>query len=276
MKMTDELGVNLEIEQAKRELAERRKEYAKLLAEYDELTGAVRRHLEAEYMMQIGRLEYRLFSLQIRARQLKREIALYQAAKNRNETISETEVAAIIEREFAEYKAQLAACQEKIREAETLHFSPKLTVGDTKAIRELYHDMVRKLHPDLNRDLPTAAKDLWVRIAAAYKNGDWRELNILADMVYDLLDRGSPAAVEWSCMDELQAERRRIEQKIAELRAHMKEVCSHPPYTYRALLEDQAAVMAKRRELRELRRGFEEHIAELTAVRDGLRGEKND
>ena len=35
MKITAELGVNLEIEQAKRELAARREEYAKLLAEYD-------------------------------------------------------------------------------------------------------------------------------------------------------------------------------------------------------------------------------------------------
>ena len=144
MKITAELGVNLEIEQAKRELAARREEYAKLLAEYDELTGTVRCSLETEYMMQIGRLEYRLFSLQIRMRQLRREIALYQAAKNRNETISEAEVTSIIEREFAEYKAQLAARQAKIREAEKLHGSENWllgTIAQEKGNCHLYEKM---------------------------------------------------------------------------------------------------------------------------------------
>ena len=270
-----ELGLNPEVENAKRELEALRGEYARLLAEYDDLTGAVREHLETEYMMRIGRLEYRLFSLQIQVRQLKREIALYQAAKNRRETISSGEVDAIIAREFAEYKAALAEQQQKLRQAEERHFSPKLSAADTKALRDLYHDMVRKLHPDLNRDLPEEAKRLWIRIAEAYRNRDWRELNILADMVYDLLDGRKPDVGDPDRMEQLLAEQRRIAAKIDDLRERMGEMRRHPPYSYMELLKDDRAVNAKRRELFELLHGFERHIAELTDIRDGLREIKN-
>lgn len=276
MDTVNEPGANIAVETAKRKLDALRGEYAELLAEYDELTNSVRRNLEAEYMMRIGRLEYRLFALQVRTRQLRREIALYQAAKNRGGTISAEEVGAIIAREFAEYQAALAEQQEKIRKAEEHHFSPKLSSADTEALRTLYHDMVRKLHPDLNRDLPEEAKQLWVRIVAAYKNCEWRELNILADMVYDLLDGGKPAVGDsLNRMDQLGAEERRLVGKCSELREHMRELQTHPPYTYRALLKDNNAVSAKRRELMDLLRGFEKHLAELTEIRDELHGGQN-
>lgn len=275
MNTTLELGTNIEIENAKRELEALRDEYAKLLAEYDELTGAVRRNLETEYMMRIGRLEYRLFLLQIRAQQLKREISLYQAAKNRRETISSDEVAKIIDLEFAEYRAKLAEQQEKIRKAEEHHFCPKLSAADTKALRALYHDMVRKLHPDLNRNLPKEAKQLWVRIVAAYKDSDWQELNILADMVYDLLDGRRPIDDASSRLDQVLAEKRRIAAKVDELHGRIGELQKLPPYSYRALLRDEEAVNTKRRELKELRRRYEKYIAELTAIRDDLCGGKN-
>ncbi len=268
-----ELGANREIEDAKRQLEALRGKYAELLADYDELTGEVRRRLETEYMMRIGRLEYRLFSLQIRARRLKREISLYQAAKNRRETISEGEVMSIIEMEFSEYRAAIAEQQEKIRRAEAHHFSPRLSADDTKAIRTLYHDMVRKLHPDLNRDLPEDAKRLWVRIAAAYKNCEWQELNILADMVYDLLDNGKTVGCAPNRMEQLRAEKRRIAEKTAELREHIIELRKQPPYSYMELLKDDRAVRTRRRELQKQCRQFDEYITELTARRDELRGE---
>ena len=276
MDTVNELGANTAVETAKRKLDARRGEYAELLAAYDELTNSVRRNLEAEYMMRIGRLEYRLFTLQIRTRQLKREISLYQAAKNRGGTISAEEVGAIIAKEFAEYQAALAEQQEKIRKAEEHHFNPKLSAADTEALRALYHDMVRKLHPDLNRDLPEEAKRLWVRIVAAYKNCEWQELNILADMVYDLLDGGKPAAGDpLNRMDQLVAEERRLVGKCSDLREHMRELQTHPPYSYRKLLKDNNAVNAKRRELMDLLHGFEKHLAELTEIRNELRGGKN-
>ena len=271
----DAPGTHFGAEDAKRRLEARREEYAKLLAEYDELTGPVRRDLESEYMMRIGRLEHRLFSFQIRARQLKREIALYQAAANRRETLTPEAVAQIIEQEFSEFLATLAQQREKLRQAEALHFTPKLSTADTRALRKLYHEMVRKLHPDINRDLPEAAKHLWVRIAEAYKNSDWQELNILADMVYDLLEEGCPAGSDQNGPDRLAEEERRIAAKTAELQERIDRLRKQPPYAWRALLEDDEAVNTRRQELQEQCRRVEAYIAELTALRDELCGGKN-
>ncbi|MBQ7695973.1 MAG: hypothetical protein IJT50_12725 [Lentisphaeria bacterium] len=275
MIILDGLGVNPEFESAKRELEALRKEYASLLAEYDDLTGTVRRNLEAEYMLQIGRRENEIFALQIQVQQLKREIALYQAAKNRREAISEAEVREIIVKEFAEYKAKLDELQKKVREAEEHHFSPKLSAADCKAVKEAYRELVKLLHPDLNPELPEAAKQLWLRIVEAYKNNDFLELNILGDMVEALLKEGDVKVHTLDRMEEVREEQERISRKIADLRNRMEQLRREPPFVYEKLLTDVAAVQAKRRELDELRENFEKHIEELTRLRDGLRGGKD-
>ena len=271
----DSVGFSPEFEGAKQKLEALRKEYASLLAEYDDLTGTVRRNLEAEYMLQIGRRENEIFALQIQAQQLKREISLYQAAKNRRETISEAAVREIIAREFAEYKAKLDELEKKLREAEELHLCPKLSPAESKAVKDLYHDLVKKLHPDLNPDLPEAVKQLWPRIVAAYKGNDWLELNILSDMVEGLLKREKIEARLPDRAEEIREEQERIARKIAELQGRMERLRREPPFVYEKLLADVDAVREKREELNELRENFEKHVEELTHLRDSLRGGKD-
>ena len=271
----DSVGFSPEFEGAKQKLEALRKEYASLLAEYDDLTGTVRRNLEAEYMLQIGRRENEIFALQIQAQQLKREISLYQAAKNRRETISEAAVREIIAKEFAEYKAKLDELEKKLREAEELHLCPKLSPAESKAVKDLYHDLVKKLHPDLNPDLPEAVKQLWPRIVAAYKGNDWLELNILSDMVEGLLKREKIEAHFPDRAEEIREEQERIARKIAELQGRMERLRREPPFVYEKLLADVDAVREKREELNELRENFEKHVEELTHLRDSLRGGKD-
>ena len=275
MIILDGLGVNPEFESAKLKLEALRREYASLLAEYDDLTGTVRRNLETEYMLQIGRRENRIFALQIQVRQLKREISLYQAAQNRRETISEAEVKEIIAKEFAEYKAKLDELRKKVRAAEEHYLSPKLSTSESKAVRELYRGLVKKLHPDLNPDLPEAAARLWPGIVAAYKNNDWAELNILADMVEALLEDADVKVHIPGRMEEILAEQERISQKTADVKKRMEQLRREPPFVYEKLLADADAVREKRQELDELRENFEQQIEELTRLRDGLRGGKD-
>ena len=275
MIILDSVGSSPEFESAKQKLEALRKEYALLLAEYDDLTGTVRRGLETEYMLQIGRRENEIFALQIQAQQLKREISLYQAAKNRRETISEAAVQEIIVKEFAEYKAKLDELEKKVREAEKHHLSPKLSAADCKAVKEAYRELVKLLHPDLNPELPEAAKQLWLRIVEAYKNNDLLELNILGDMVLALLKEGDVKVHTLDRMEEIREEQERISQKIADLRNRMEQLRREPPFVYEKLLTDVAAVQEKRKELDELRVSFEKHIEELTRLRDSLRGGKD-
>ena len=236
-----EVGFSLEFEEAKRTLEKLKRDYAALLTEYDELTGTIRSNLEIEYMMLIGRKEHHLFTLQVRIRQLRREIALYQAASNRGEQLSGEKVSLIIAEEFAEFLAAIREQQEKLKQAEEQYLSPKLSPEDSKALKNLYHDLVHKLHPDLNPDLPPKAKILWFKIEDAYKNWDWKELNILADMAYDLLDRKDVDIGPMSSMEYILEQQNKLKEKISALEKQIEAEKSKPPYIYRELLSDPVA-----------------------------------
>ena len=271
-----DVGFSLEFEEAKRTLEELRRKYASLLTEYDELRGTIRSNLETEYMMLIGRKEHHLFTLQVRIQQLRREIALYQAALNQGKQLSGDEVGIIIAEEFAEFLAAIQEQQEKLKQAEEQYLSPKLSPEDSKALKNLYHDLVHKLHPDLNPDLPPKARILWFKIEDAYKNWDWKELNILADIAYDLLDHKDVDIESVSSLGSILEQQKKLKEKITALEKQIETEKSKPPYIYRELLSDPKGVDAKRKELDELRQSFEERIAELTEIRDGLRGGKHD
>ena len=259
----NELALNPEYEKAKAELKAKREEYASLLEEYAELMGPYRQHLETQYMMKVGRKEYKLFGLQVEVLRLKREIALYQAAKNRGEVITQEQVKAVIEKEFADFKAQLKMQQEKLKEAEALYRAPLLSPEKVKEVKKIYHRLVMKLHPDLNPNQPEMAKHLWEQVVAAYKEQNWEGLMLLNDMVEELLVGNARDVPSFGLMETLQRECEIITGKIGELKRKMEELKARPPYCYEALLANSAKVLEKREELDALIEQTEEATASL-------------
>lgn len=261
-------------EKLRAELAALRGEYADLLSEYAELSGPVRANLETLYMVHLGRLEYRIFSQQVAIRRVRREIALYQAAANSGERIDPETVERTVTAEFAEYTAQLKAKKAELQRADELYLAKKLSAEDSKALKELYHDLVKKLHPDLNPDLPPKAKEIWLRIVDAYKHGDWIELNILADMAYDLLvGRKVPGVEETDSLEALRRDLRSLKKKKRDLCARITDMKSHPPFSLMELLSDPDAVAQRKQELMALIRRNESWLNELEEMRDDLRKE---
>ena len=93
-------------------------------------------------------------------------------------------------------------------------------------------------------------------------------------MAYDLLDRKEIKIEQLNSMETILERQKNVSEKIRAVRAKTKELRSRPPFTYEKLLSDQDAVNARRKELDELKAQFEEHIRQLTAMRDELRGGK--
>ena len=89
-----------EFEKIKAELQDARNHYIALVEEYSQLINVVGKNLENEYMLKLGKKEHELFSSQVEILRLKREIAIFQAARNRGERIAAQEVQKIIEKEF--------------------------------------------------------------------------------------------------------------------------------------------------------------------------------
>ena len=127
-----------EFELAKAQLQNARKAYAALVEEYTCLISVVGRNLENEYMLKLGKKEYELFSCQVEILRLKREISLFQAARNRGESITPERVQQIIENEFAEYQAQLEEQQKKLQSAENYFSGRRFTKAESDELKKLY------------------------------------------------------------------------------------------------------------------------------------------
>ena len=262
------LAFSPEFEKVKADLQAAREHYAALVEEYSLLIGVAGKNLETEYMLKLGRKEHELFSCQVEILRLKREISLFQSARNRGESISEEKVKEIIECEFAEYQKQLEEQCKKLQTAQEHFAAEKWTDEETKAFKKLYHDIVRKLHPDLNPDLPDSAKMLWDRIQTAYKTNDWNELFLLADMADELLAGKTGHAEKTDSLTSLREALEKISGKTAELTKQIADTRQRVPFYYETLLANPSEVMRKRRELNEQIRLCREHIEMLKEIRE--------
>lgn len=249
VKIITGLIINPEFESLQRKLEELSERYAKALADYTEYTTTVRRNLETQYLTLIGKMEHQLFSLQIRILRYKREISLIQAAANRGESLSKDELERTIKAEFEEYQRKLEEQQKQIQRAQEHILAPKLSAQENKQVVELYHQLVKKLHPDLHPELYPQASVIWQRVVSAYADGEWQELLILGDLVEQFLQGAKVEAPALDTMEKLQARIQQLEDKLVNLAVKREELAAKPPYCHQKLLEDSAAVMARREEL---------------------------
>ena len=265
--LAGKLAFSPEFEKAKWELQAAREKYTSLVEHYTHLISVVGPNLETDYMLKLGKKEYELFACQIEILRLKREISLFQAARNRGETILPEQVQRVLEKEFAEYQAKLQEQQQKLEIAERRFSARPFTQEETKAFKKLYHDLVRQLHPDLNPDLPADAAVLWEQILAAYKYNDWDELFLLADMVHERLSGKKDYVESIDSLTLLRNELEKIRKKTADLEQQIAETGTRIPFSYEALLDDPAAVKRKRQELSAQIKLCRAHIAELETIR---------
>lgn len=256
-----------EFEKMKSDLYSAREKYTVLVEHYTHLTGVVGDNLEVEYMMKLGKKEHELFSCRVEILRLKREIALFQAARNRGETITADHVRKVIEKEFADYQKEIEKQKEKLKLAK-LHFSAKkFTPEESKQLKKLYHDIVRKLHPDLNPHLPEGASALWDSVQYAYEMNDWDELALLADMVDEFLGGKKDYVETINSMERLKQELEKIRQKTSDLEKQIAETLERVPFSYEKLLNDPAKIRQMRDELDEQIALHNEHIEQLKQLR---------
>jgi hypothetical protein len=265
--LSEDLALSFEFEKLKKDLKIARDNYTSLIEEYSLLTGVVGKNLETEYMLKIGKKEHELFSCKITILRLKREIALFQSAKNRGEKIKPEKVKEIIDKEFADYEKQIEEQQQKLQEAQDFFSAPVWTDEETKEFKKRYHDIVRKLHPDLNPDLPAGAEVLWNRIQIAYKQNNWDELLLLADMVDELLGGTIDYLEKIGTLSQLKQEFEKISKKITDLEQQIADTRKRIPFSYETLLADPAAVRKKRQELDAQISLYKEHINNLKEIR---------
>lgn len=261
------LGENQEYAQVKAMLATLQDEYTTQVVEYTDLVGVVKPNLETEYMMKIGKKEYKLFSLHVAYLRLKREIALYQAAKNRGEQVESTQINTILDEEFEEYLRQIEAQQKAVAEAEEHFLAKKMSAEKKEEFKKLYHKLVKKIHPDLHPELPPMATVLWGRIQDAYKTGDLSELTLLADMVDELFTGElEMETVDLNPVKYLQQQYDLLAERLEQLKEQIRTLYTQPPLCHLELLNNPQEVLKKREELDAQIKQLEETVEMLKKV----------
>ena len=217
-------------------------------------------NIRSRYMMLVGQFEYRIYELDADIARWKRRFTLRQAALNMGEKPDYLAIERQLDEEFAEYLAKIEANVKEIKAASLLYHSRKMDDTESVDFRVLYLDAVKLLHPDLNPNLPQAAKDLWNEITKAYEARDWAQVKYLAGLAKEVAEGERAFDASANGIAALRGACERLQERSAEIQAEMEELQKHLPFTYDVLLDDEELLEKRREELKEQIREREESV----------------
>lgn len=221
---------------------------AEEVEEYMHLTGTVGPNLKADYMVRIGSLEHQVYQLKLEITRWQRLLTLRQQALNKGAVPNFVAIEAELDDEFKAYMDQVKAHQEELLAAAARVEAEKMSPEATNALRVKYLGAVKKLHPDINPNLPSSAKDLWVRIQKAYDDKEWEELEFLTEMVEDVVD-GKKTVESADGLAELKKEIERLEKRLKELATKRQDLRKKEPFCWEDFLVDPVAVQHRQASL---------------------------
>jgi len=244
-----------------------RTELAKLIADRDDLLNTVKPNLEASYYAVIGKEQYRLLLVRNEVLRMRRKIELIRASLNRGE---EPELELIEERldeELQQWIEELKELGQKVKWADYHNQLPALSAEEAQELKKLYRELVRKLHPDFNKELPENFKYLWERVLTAYQGGDLEELQTLSLLLSEQENLPEP-----STMEQLADDIEKLKEKIEKMLENLAKMQEQFPFNFRDKLNDERWVTAQQEAVEKQIKEMERHRQTYASVLAELSG----
>ncbi len=139
--------------------------------------------------------------------------------------------------------------------------------------KEMFRKIVKKLHPDMNPDITEREKELFNKAVKSYQNGDIATLQEIYDEVFCAGE--AEADGKELTLEELTEIKHKLETRIAQLQAEIKEIKADFPYREKDLLDNQERLDKLRREMEEIIRQNEETVRHLNEMLSEINKEMN-
>ena len=256
------------------ELASVRQQIVDTLLEIDDIILQVIPQIQVQYVKSVGYLENDLFKWQIKARRIRRQFMLLQAAANRGEQVDAVEVTSVLDKEFAEWEEQVvyrsAAQLELLEQFSNTRF---LSRSESRELKQLHRTLIKRLHPDIHGDLPDEAQRFFMIAQKAYENGDLDMLRMVATATEEYETREAAPKEEELTEAQLEIDLTMAQAQLRLLEEKLEHIKSTYQYNLVELLDNPAKLADRRAELKamigqqkEVYTTYEQKIAQLGGV----------
>lgn len=249
-------------------VASLQQELLDLVGEHDHLLYVICLNIENDYMLKMGYLEVKAFELQLTFSRMRREISMIQACINRGEAVQPAVIQERLESEFASFQAKLTNQLNQLDCALGRGQADCLSEEEMKELKQLYRQLVKAWHPDMNPNLGPEYAQLFERAVQAYRSGDLVTMRILA-----VIQGGQDPEVNREETDSLlywQTKLVETEDLIANYRERMATIRQSYPYLYLEILEDAERLRERQEEYKELIQQYEANIVSYRKRLDAL------
>lgn len=207
----------------------------KLILNQDELTERICPIIKNDYLIKFGFLEYKVYTLEVELSRIKRKITMVQQRINHEKEINLEEIENQLNDEFEEFEERIQIQMDELNDAIALNnFKGLLTSEELKELKNLYKQIIKKLHPDLNKDLSEAEKLLFLNSVNAFKRGD---LEILRGIAL-ILSEENEDFKEYSNIDSIKKEIIELNHQIDRVSNNIAKIKGEYPYNKLDLLND--------------------------------------
>ena len=249
-------------------VASLQQELLDLVGEHDHLRYVICVNIENDYMLKMGYLEVKAFDLQLTFSRMRREISMIQSCINRGEPVQLTVIQERLDSEFASFQAKLREQLNQLDSALGRAKADCLSEEEVKELKQLYRQLVKAWHPDMNPNLGPEYAQLFERAVQAYRSGDLMTMRILA-----VIQGGQDPEANREATDSLSYWQTKLEETndlIANYRERMATIRQSYPYLYLEILEDDERLRERQEEYEELIQQYEANIVSYRQRLDAL------